>query len=135
MSAKSVISQVLSTATLASFAIPEVGVVVAAGTGVGQLLFDIFCPDAATDPSVGPATKTDLHKAVEDLAKIVEDTAWRVQIALNGNVVLGQNYELMENWGKLALRNLDTVEVPESSPGAGDGLTYLADEPSDSAAT
>jgi len=128
-SGKSIFSQVLSTATLASFAIPGAGAVVAGAIGTIQLLFEIFCPDAPTDPSATPATQADLSKAVSDLAGKVDESVWQAKLEDLRDSVLAQNDLLTMFWTSMSLVKLGLLVVPESAPGKNDGKPYVQDEP------
>ena len=58
---KSTIDMALSTAMCGSFAIPEVGVLVAAGIAGGQFMFDVFYPaENSADPADLPASRADI---------------------------------------------------------------------------
>jgi LysM repeat protein len=128
-STKSIIDQVLNTAVLASFAIPEVGAVTAAGIGTVQLFFNIFYPDSPTDPSATLATQADLSKAIDDMAGKVDESVWQAKLEDLRDNALAQNHLFMMFWNSLALVKLDTLVVPESSSGKNDGETYIEDEP------
>jgi nucleoid-associated protein YgaU len=132
-STKSIIDEVLNTAVLASFAIPEVGAVTAAGIGTVGLLFNLFYTDAPTgDPSLSPVDKQDLQNAVTEIANLVDDKLWQANISVNGNSVLDDNEDLLSTWKKLARYQLDKLVVPESTPGANDGDEYIRDKPNQS---
>jgi nucleoid-associated protein YgaU len=128
-STKSIIDQVLNTAVLASFAIPEVGAVTAAGLGTIGLFFNLFYPDAPDDPSATPATQADLSKAINDMAAKVDESVWQAKLEELRDNALAQNDLFMMFWNSLALVKLDELVVPESSSGKNDGETYIQDEP------
>jgi len=127
-SAKSIIDQVLNTAILASFAIPEVGVVTAAGIGTVELFFNLFYPDA-DDPSATLATQAALSKAINDMASKVDESVWQAKLEDLRDNALTQNDLFMMFWKSLAQVKLDKLVVPESSKGKNDGETYIQDEP------
>ena len=71
-STKSIIDEVLNTAVLASFAIPEVGAVTAAGIGTVGLLFNLFYTDAPTgDPSLSPVELAENRNGCINMAEFI----------------------------------------------------------------
>jgi nucleoid-associated protein YgaU len=126
---KRIADMALSTATLASFAIPGAGAVVAGVIGTAQLLFDIFCPAAPVDPLSQPPTLLDLDNKLNDVVSKIDEQQWQVQISLLADSVLAQNDLFNMFWQSMSAVKLDKIIVDESDQGANDGGDYISDEP------
>ena len=124
---KRITDMLLSTATLASFALPG-GPVIAGTIGTVQLLFDIFVPGIPQDPGARAPTLGDLQLALNDLAGKIDEDLWQKDFATMEQVMLTQNDKFMSFWNWMASVKLDKIDVPESAvPGAKVGASFIVD--------
>lgn len=126
---KEITDKVLLTATLASFAVPEAGVYVAAAIGTANLLFDIFCPASPSDPDLDTVDVATLKAELGKVAKQADDNYWKSHISELQSLILAHNDLFMKFWNEMGDVHLTTIDLWESAPGANDGETYIADEP------